>query len=49
MIELANMERARPPAAMIAPMIVTVRHPYLFTKLLAIGPEKQVSITAPTM
>ena len=38
----ANMERGtRPPAAMIAPRIVTVRQPYLFTKLLAMGPEKQ--------
>ena len=39
-MEVANMDRARPPAAMIAPMIVTVRQPYLFTKLLAMGPEK---------
>ena len=36
------MERARPAAAMIAPRIVTVRQPYLFTKLLAMGPENPI-------
>ena len=37
-MELANMEMARPNEAMRAPMIVTILHPNLLTSVLAIGP-----------
>ena len=38
-IELANMDRARPAAAIRVPAIVTALQPYLLTRVLAIGPE----------
>jgi hypothetical protein len=42
-MEVANMDMARPAAAMTEPTMVTARQPYLLTNVLAIGPGPEVS------
>ena len=44
-MDLANMDSMRPAAAITAPMMVTTRQPYLFTKMLAMGPAPRVMPT----
>lgn len=38
--ELANILASKQKPASMAPVMVTERQPYLFTKILAIGPVK---------
>ena len=41
-IELANIDRARPADAIRVPAIVTALQPYLLTRVLAIGPANKL-------